>query len=70
MDRKRGYITTTSRSGRVKNFPILTISIAVLINTNQKFAHIGEMSKMLADLKKATKQLEGSNYMVERRKKY
>ena len=69
-DRQRGYITTTSRSGKIKNFPILTISIAVLINTNRKFAHIGEMSKMLADLKKATKQQEGSIYMVERRKKY
>jgi GGDEF domain-containing protein len=69
-DRQRGYITTTGRNGHIKNFPILTISIAVLINIDRKFTHIGEMSKMLADLKKATKQQEGSTYMVERRKKY
>jgi len=69
-DRQRGYITTKSRSGKIKDFPILTISIAVIINTNRKFDHIGEMSKMLADLKTVTKQCEGSNYMVERRKKY
>jgi GGDEF domain-containing protein len=69
-DRWRGYITTTSRSGKIKDFPILTISIAVLINSNGKFTHIGEMSKMLADLKKAIKQRDGSNYMIERRKKY
>ena len=31
---------------------------------------IGELSKMLADLKKATKAKPGSNYMVERRAKY
>lgn len=69
-DRERGYITTKSRRGKVEDFPILTISIAVLVNSNQKFAHIGEMSKMLADLKKAAKLQPGSTYMVERRKKY
>ena len=69
-DRERGYITTLSRRGEIENFPILTISIAVTINTNGKFCHVGEMSKMLADLKEAIKRREGSNYMVERRKKY
>ena len=69
-DRERGYITTLSRRGDIEDFPILTISIAVTINTNGKFSHIGEMSKMLADLKKAIKRHDGSNYMVERRKKY
>jgi len=28
------------------------------------------MSHMLADLKKYTKSLDGSNYVIERRKKY
>ena len=69
-DRERGYITTLSRRGEIENFPILTISIAVTINTNGKFSHVGEMSKMLADLKRAVKRHDGSNYMVERRKKY
>jgi len=69
-DRERGFITTVSRRGTMENYPILTISIAVLINDNGKFSHVGELSKMLADLKKATKQKPGSNFMVERRKKY
>ncbi|TET96157.1 MAG: diguanylate cyclase [Candidatus Zixiibacteriota bacterium] len=69
-DRERGYITTLSRRGEIENFPILTISIAVTINTNGKFCHVGEMSRMLTDLKEAIKRREGSNYMVERRKKY
>ncbi len=69
-DRERGYITTINRRGEVEDFPILSISIAVTINTNGKFSHVGEMSRMLADLKKATKRRPGSNYMVERRKKY
>ncbi len=69
-DRERGYITTTNRRGDLESYPILTISIAVVVNENGKFKHIGEMSKMLADLKKAAKQLPGSNYLIERRKKY
>ena len=69
-DLNRGYIETTNRSGTIEKFPILTISIAVLINELGSFTHVGEMSKMLADLKKATKLKSGSNYMIERRSKY
>lgn len=69
-DCERGYITTTSRRGEIEDFPILTISIAVLFNTNGTFSHMGEMSRMLADLKKATKTHSGSNYLIERRAKY
>ena len=69
-DRERGHITTVGRRGTVENYSLLTISIAVVINENGMFSHIGELSRMLAELKKATKQMSGSNYMIERRKKY
>ena len=69
-DRQRGHIIVENRRGEIENFPILTISIAVMINSNGKFTHVGELSKMLADLKKGVKMKEGSNYMIERRKKY
>ncbi|RME22727.1 MAG: diguanylate cyclase response regulator, partial [Candidatus Zixiibacteriota bacterium] len=69
-DRERGYIETENRRGEQERFPILTISIAVIINRNREFSHVGELSRMLADLKSATKRLPGSNFMIERRKKY
>lgn len=69
-DRERGYITTTNRRGVIESFPILTISIAVIVNEDGKFSHVGELARMLADLKKATKQKAGSNYLIERRRKY
>lgn len=69
-DRARGFIRTTSRRNTVETYPILTLSIAVVVNERGTFSHIGELSKMLADLKKATKRLPGSNYMIERRRKY
>lgn len=69
-DRQRKYIITTNRRGEVERFNILTLSIAVLINADQQFAHAGEMSRMLADLKKFAKSQPGSNYVIERRSKY
>ena len=59
-----------NRKGEVEEFPLLTLSIAVVINSNSKFDHVGELSHMLADLKKAVKMKDGSNYMIERRQKY
>ena len=69
-DRARGYYETKNRRGEIERFPLLSISIAVVINHNGEFKHMGELSKMLADLKRACKAREGSNYMIERRKKY
>jgi GGDEF domain-containing protein len=69
-DRDKGWIEVPNRKGLVERFPIMTISIAVIINRKRMFKHPGEMSHMMADLKKYTKTLPGSNYMVERRRKY
>lgn len=69
-DRERGWIEVSNRKGEMERFEIVTISIAVLNNQKRMFQHPGEMSHMMADLKKYTKTLPGSNYMIERRKKY
>ena len=69
-DLTRGHIVTENRRGKKETFPIMTLSIAVLINNERMFRHQGEISHMIADLKKYTKSLPGSNYFVERRKKY
>jgi GGDEF domain-containing protein len=69
-DRDRGWIEVANRRGIIERFPFMTISIAVIINQKRMFKHPGEMSHMMADLKKYTKSLPGSNYMIERRKKY
>jgi diguanylate cyclase (GGDEF)-like protein len=66
----RGYIITSNRKGKNEKFPLMTLSIAVIVNQKRMFRHLGEISHMIADLKKYTKSLPGSNYFVERRKKY
>jgi diguanylate cyclase (GGDEF)-like protein len=69
-DIERGHIEVQNRRGILEQFPILTLSIAVVKNDKKPFGHIGELSHMLADLKKYAKTLPGSNFVVERRKKY
>jgi len=69
-DLKKGFIVTKNRKGVVERFPIMTLSISVVVNKNKMFSHAGEISHMITDLKKYTKSLPGSNYVIERRKKY
>jgi diguanylate cyclase (GGDEF)-like protein len=69
-DLKNGFIITKNRRGSPETYPIMTLSIAVLINKDSMFSHVGEISHMIADLKNYTKTLPGSNYVIERRAKY
>jgi len=69
-DVKRSFIITKNRRGVLEKFPIMTLSIAVVVNQDRMFNHVGEVSHMITDLKKYTKSLSGSNYTIERRKKY
>ena len=69
-DLRRGYIETVNRVGVKQRFPIMSISVAVFKNFGSTFSHIAEISHMLADLKSYVKSLPGSNYVVERRRKY
>ena len=69
-DLRKGFIETRNRRGEMERFTIMTLSISVIVNKEKMFSHVGELSHMLVDLKKYTKSLPGSNYVVERRKKY
>jgi len=69
-DIKKGFIKVADRGGLIKEFPIMTISIAVIPQRKVKFTHLGEVSHIFADLKKYTKSFPGSNYRIERRAKY
>jgi len=69
-DRRNGYIISKNRRGVPESFPLMTLSIAVVINRGDTFSHVGEISHMVADLKKYAKTLPGSNFVFERRSKY
>lgn len=69
-DRRNGYIISKDRRGMQQTYSLMTLSIAVAVNKDDTFAHVGEISHMVADLKNYIKTLSGSNYMIERREKY
>jgi len=67
-DRKKGNIYSKDRAGKKKYFPIMSISIAVVVSDGGKLKHYGEVSEIASQLKKQVKKKSGSNYMVDRRK--
>lgn len=66
-DLEQGGISAKSRDGTVKTFPVMSISIAVVMNREKRYRHYGEASRDATDIKKYIKTLEGSNYMIDRR---
>jgi GGDEF domain-containing protein len=69
-DRRNGFIISRNRRSVAETFPLMGLSIAVVVDKGSTFKHVGEISHMVADLKKYAKTLPGSNYVVERRAKY
>ena len=66
--RKRGFIIGKDRRGKVAAFPLVSISIAVVVNeSGAKFRHIGEVACAGAEIKKFLKGRPGSNYLIDRR---
>ncbi len=66
-DQERGGILSTDRKGRMQEFPVMTVSIAVLFNTEGCLKHFGEASQIAMNLKKKAKAMPGSSYVLDRR---
>lgn len=66
-DRNRGFIITTNRLGRTQQFPLMTISIALVSNQQRMVASVGEVAQTASEIKKYLKSLPGSNYAHDKR---
>ncbi|HUS80075.1 MAG TPA: GGDEF domain-containing protein [Armatimonadota bacterium] len=67
-DRRRGYITTFSRTGRRRQFPLMTLTLVAATAEAEDIEHIGQLFQVLAELKAYAKTLPGSNYFRDRRR--
>jgi len=67
-DLARGAIEGVDRYGVARVFPIMTISIAVVICSKGEYSSAVEIAKAAADLKDHVKSLPGSSYMFNRRR--
>jgi GGDEF domain-containing protein/CHASE3 domain sensor protein len=66
-DRKRGHIISKNRQGQEMQFPIMTISIAVVNNERGIIKDHIRIGEIAAELKEYAKSLPGSVCVVDRR---
>ncbi|WP_020677536.1 diguanylate cyclase domain-containing protein [Geopsychrobacter electrodiphilus] len=67
-DLEAGFILGTDRHGIKRSFPLLTISIAITLSENLDHPSLLEISNNCARMKGHLKQLQNSNYLIDRRK--
>ena len=66
-DRLKGYIDSVDRRGNKEQFPMMSLSIAVVTNERSPIAHPGDVSKIASELKKRAKAMKGSVYVTDQR---
>ena len=66
-DRLRKGIQVENRSGTLENFPIMTITMAVISGSQNDFESTHVIVERAAELKKYLKRFKGSNFLSERR---
>lgn len=64
-DREKGFLTGNDRSGVRRNFPLITMTIAIATDDGSRFKTPLEMAAMAANLKEYAKSLPGSNYVKQ-----
>ncbi|HOP41690.1 MAG TPA: HAMP domain-containing protein [Geobacteraceae bacterium] len=68
-DLVRGYLEGVDRYGTRRQFPIMTISIAVVMCQQGEYDSAVKIAKTAAEIKEYAKEAEGSNYFIDRRKR-
>lgn len=68
-DLGRGGIEGADRYGVQRFFPVMTISIAVIINEAGEFSTAAEIAKAASEIKDYAKEKPGSNYMISHLRK-
>ncbi len=66
-DLKQGYIIAHARDGAVKKFPIMAISLAGVSNARRLITSYGEITNIVAEIKKKAKAIEGSIFVEDQR---
>ncbi|MGQ9614317.1 GGDEF domain-containing response regulator [Chloroflexus sp.] len=67
VDLQRGYLVATDRYGIVRQFGIISLSIAVVTTYTRTFHNYDEVGRVAAELKQAAKQIAGSAYKIDQR---
>ena len=63
-DWERGYIVSKNRNGLTENFPMASVSIAIVTNEKDSDKTIKDLSKRIVKAKKQAKQTKGNSIVV------
>ena len=67
-DNANGFIVGCDRKGKLQKIALLSVSIGVVNNQTRSIKHVAEIGEIGAELKKAAKALEKSNYVFDKRR--
>lgn len=67
-DAQKGYITAYDRQGKLKQFPLLAVSVAIVHNNLRELNSYAQISNIGSELKKVAKGFEKSAYIMDKRK--
>jgi diguanylate cyclase (GGDEF)-like protein len=68
-DRATGFITGVDRQGNAIKTGLVSVSIGIVSNVNQKISHVAQVGELGAELKKFAKSVGKSNFQRDQRKK-
>ena len=64
----KGYIEARARdTNEIRKFPIMTISLAGVSNSEKSIVSYAQLTNIAAEIKKAVKKMQGSNFLMDRR---
>lgn len=69
-DVEKGYIEVANRRGVIEQFPLTSISIGVVEVEKGRFANVLEIGEAGASVKHLAKTIQGSTYVIDRRKNH
>lgn len=64
QDRVNGYITALNRHGAIEQFPVMSISIAVITNEDKQLRNFHQISEFAAQVKRRCKVVKKSCYIA------
>jgi len=67
-DLRAGYIETRDRRGALNRFPIMTISMALVLNDRGQLGNYAQVGEAAAELKRYAKSIAGSVYVKDKRR--
>jgi len=66
-DVKRGYLEVRDRQGELRRIPVMSVTMALVMSTDNNIEHFAEINDIASSLKEYGKRIKGSVVVKERR---